>query len=74
MKFDKQQLVWANFGRFFTKASGQTGPTIVSEILASLMEELDEYSRDYTKQIEDTPAHLLFQARGQCYIHRFTLA
>ena len=27
----------------------------------SLMEELNEYSRDYSKQIEDTPSHLLFQ-------------
>ena len=26
------------------------------------MEELNEYSRDYTRQIEDTPAHLLFQS------------
>ena len=25
------------------------------------MEELNEFSRDYTKQIEDTPTHLLFQ-------------
>ena len=27
----------------------------------SLMEELNEYSKDYSKQIEDTPSHLLFQ-------------
>jgi len=25
------------------------------------MDELNEYSRDYSKQIEDTPSHLLFQ-------------
>jgi hypothetical protein len=29
--------------------------------MTCLMEELNEFSRDYTRPIEDTPTHLLFQ-------------
>ena len=33
----------------------------LSEIMNCLMNELREYSHDYSKEIEDTPSHLLFQ-------------